>query len=200
MFASQRSFKHKVKYGYVVLYEKHENVDRPFASYPRNRFSNTEIPEKWLESILDESSRMKGLKLESLSDNNMCLFAKIDEGEDIYLNCMMLNYILINYYENHIVGVTKEHRETKVETLNTQYRNMRESGISPISALNYLVEENPFRLLTTRSAKKVFSLYSLILILILRYLKHQCTFLNLQFLFNFTTLQSTSFCPVILGN
>lgn len=81
MFATQ-DIRKKVKYGFIVLCEHDFHIGSPFTSYPRSMFSNTEIPDKWLESILDQYSRLKILNsLErQIPGKNLSLFGKIEEG------------------------------------------------------------------------------------------------------------------------
>ena len=82
MFATQDTPKKKIKYGYLVLCDKNEGALNPFALFPCSMFSHKEIYEKWLTSILDNSSRLKTLHtLDGLvPEKNFCLFGKIDEG------------------------------------------------------------------------------------------------------------------------
>lgn len=80
MFATQEN-SHKTKYGYVVLCDQDVHVGNPFAWYPRAIFSNAEIQEKWLNCILDHSSRLKPLgTLKQIPGKSFSLFGKIDEG------------------------------------------------------------------------------------------------------------------------
>lgn len=81
IFGTQAPVKQKVKYGFVVLCDKDDQVSNPFAVYPRTMFSGKEILDRWLDSILDHSSRLKSLHtLERLPDKNLSLFGKIEDG------------------------------------------------------------------------------------------------------------------------
>lgn len=74
--------KKKIKYDFLVLCDKDDNSPTPFSLYPTSMFSKQEINIKWLESILDESSRLKTLTtLEGLHEKNLSLFGKIEEGK-----------------------------------------------------------------------------------------------------------------------
>lgn len=80
IFATQEP-SNKGKYGFVVLCDKDESVMNPFAVYPRTMFSSVEINERWLDSILDHSSRLRTLPtLERFPNMSLCLFGKIDDG------------------------------------------------------------------------------------------------------------------------
>lgn len=73
--------KKKIKYGYVVLCDKGDDVKKPFSLHQRSLFSK-EIPEKWLDSILDHSSRLKSIQsVSKIEYRNLSLFGKIDEGK-----------------------------------------------------------------------------------------------------------------------
>lgn len=96
-------------------------------------FNNREINERWLDSILDHSSRLKSLNtLERLPNKNLSLFGKIAEG------------------------VLKEDVDAKVKQLNMEYNTMRESGESQVSSLLSLVAKNPYRLLSKSTQKVLF--------------------------------------------
>lgn len=85
--------KTKIKYDFVVLCDLDENVKNPFALYPRGMFSGTEIQDKWLDSILDHSSRLKSLQtLERLP--GFSLFGKIEEGSFYILNLFFLQLLI----------------------------------------------------------------------------------------------------------
>ena len=79
-FATQET-KKKVKYDFLVLLDKDENTTNPFSLFPTSMFTEKEIHLRWLESILDDSSRLKSLNsIEGIQDKNLSLFGKIDEG------------------------------------------------------------------------------------------------------------------------
>ena len=85
LFATQEPKKTKVKYEYIVLCDKDD--PNPFSLYPTSMFSGQEINVKWLESILDDSSRLKNIQtLEMMSEKHLSLFGKIDEGEILIIN------------------------------------------------------------------------------------------------------------------
>lgn len=78
---TQTSKKNKIKYDFVVLCDQDENVLHPFGLYPRGMFTQSEIQDKWMDSILDHCSRIKSLQtLERLPDCRFSLFGKIEEG------------------------------------------------------------------------------------------------------------------------
>ena len=92
-------------------------------------FTSNEIQDRWLDSILDDSSRLKSLQsLDGLQDKEIALFGKVEEG------------------------VPKELLNSTVNSLNTQYESMRASGKTQTSAMISLVQKFPYRLL---SSKKV---------------------------------------------
>lgn len=81
MFATQEPKKKKIRYEFVILCDKDGDAPQPFSLYPTMMFTEDEIQIKWLESILDESSRLKSLNtIESISGKNLSLFGKIEEG------------------------------------------------------------------------------------------------------------------------
>lgn len=69
------------KYDAIVLFEKSSKLEKPFGLYPTSMFAETEIQGKWLNCVLDDSSRMKTLPLESIPDHQFCLFGKFDSGK-----------------------------------------------------------------------------------------------------------------------
>lgn len=92
--ATQNATKSKVQYDFIVLCDKDEDVRNPFALYPRSMFSQREILDKWLHSILDHSSRLKSLDtLERLPDKSLSLFGKIEQG--ILLFKLQNQYLII---------------------------------------------------------------------------------------------------------
>ena len=81
LFATQET-KKKVKYDFVVLCDKDENSQNPFSLFPTSMFSEKEIHVRWLESRLDDSSRLRSLQnLRGIQDRNLSLFGKFDEGK-----------------------------------------------------------------------------------------------------------------------
>lgn len=73
--------KTKVKYDFLVLCDKDDSLQQPFALFPRNMFSPKEIQDRWIDSILDDSSRLKTLHtLEGIANSQFCLFGKFEEG------------------------------------------------------------------------------------------------------------------------
>ena len=138
IFATQDTKKPKVNYAFIVLCDKNEDVLNPFALYPRSMFSENEILERWLDAILDHSSRLKSLHtLERLPHKTLSLFGKIEEG------------------------VPKEQRDAKVNSLNVQYNNLRTSGKTQISSLLSLVAKTPYRMLSKAAKKVIFFKYSI---------------------------------------
>ena len=82
IFATQQDKKKNVKYDFVVLCDKDEHAQEPFSLCPITMFSENEIQVRWLESVLDASSRIKTLQtLEMMPDKSFSLFGKIDAGE-----------------------------------------------------------------------------------------------------------------------
>ena len=91
MFDDTDLTKKKVTYDVLVLCDKDENVKHPFGLYPRAMFSAIEISDRWLDSILDDSSRLKSLNtLQGLQDKQIALFGKVEEG------IILKNYIKLN--------------------------------------------------------------------------------------------------------
>lgn len=70
----------KPKYTFLVLCDKDQNNMSPFAAYPRSIFSNKEIQDRWMDSILDNISRLKTLNSLQIPDKHFSLFGKIDSG------------------------------------------------------------------------------------------------------------------------
>ena len=151
MFGTQDTPKSKLHYDFVVLCDRDPEVMSPFALYPRSMFSTSEILDRWLDSILDHSSRLKPLHtLHGLQDKNLSLFGKIEEGlhKKIIFHIMICNLIIYN------LGVPKEEVHAKVDSLNFQYHKMRTGGETQLSSLLNLVAKNPYRLMS-RPNKKV---------------------------------------------
>ena len=99
MFASQepsQAPRAKVKYAFLVLCDQNEEVQYPFGLYPRSMFSTSEIPDRWLESILDDSSRLKTLRALKITGESLCLFGKIDDG--IYMHKCLITLKKKNIY------------------------------------------------------------------------------------------------------
>ena len=81
IFATQVSPKSQINYAFLVLCDTNEDVKYPFAWYPRSMFNSSEILDRWLQSILDNSSRLKSLHtLERMPEKSLSLFGKIEEG------------------------------------------------------------------------------------------------------------------------
>lgn len=131
--ATQTQSQTAKKYDYLVLCNQDENVRHPFALYPRSMLLTREIPDKWVEAILDNSSRLKSLTtLEGLPGYNFSLFGKIE------------------------AGVSEDLRQAKVNDLNARYASMREDGrMSTSTTLYQLVLKYPYRLISSKSPKKV---------------------------------------------
>ena len=70
----------KVNYGFVVLFDLQKGNEFPFSWYPRSMFSKTEIPDRWLDSVLDMTSRMTKISFERMPNNSLSLFGKIEAG------------------------------------------------------------------------------------------------------------------------
>ena len=80
LFATQETKKNS-KYEFLVLCDKDESSQNPFSLFPTNMFSEREIPVRWLESKLDDSSRLRSLQtLTGIQDKNLSLFGKFSEG------------------------------------------------------------------------------------------------------------------------
>lgn len=129
-----------------------EGVKNPFAAYPISMFSPTEINERWLDSILDHSSRVKTLStLDGMPDQKLSLFGKIDEGIFLYfiLICSRLHKTVFFLYK----GVSKDDIDAKVNSLNMKYSSMRNSGVSQKACMLSLVARNPYRLITKPNNK-----------------------------------------------
>ena len=123
--------KTKVKYDFLVLCDKDEAVKYPFASFPRSMFSAKEVQDRWLDSILDDSSRLKSLNtLEGLPNKQFALFGKIEQG------------------------ISKDLRDSTINSLNIKYDGMRTNGESQTSTLLSLVKIFPYRLISVRSRSK----------------------------------------------
>ena len=108
LFATQEPRKKGVKYEFVVLCDKDDNVPNPFSLYPITMFSENEIQARWLESKLDDSSRIKSLQtLEGIPDKNLSLFGKIDQGTKIRDNTRFLlptqKYFSANFFTYGII-------------------------------------------------------------------------------------------------
>ena len=80
--ATQDVKKGQLNYAFLVLCDKNEEVMNPFGLFPRSMFSSKEILDRWLNSILDHSSRLKSLHT---LDNNLSLFGKIEEGKYFFI-------------------------------------------------------------------------------------------------------------------
>ena len=126
---SQSTTSKKPKYDFLVLCDQDENVQEPFGLFPRAIFSESEIQDKWLDSILDHSSRLKSLQtLERLPGFRFSLFGKIEEGIYIYKSIYIYIYIYIKIYiyslsMKHILKMYNNHlfrglaRSPKIKSL-----------------------------------------------------------------------------------
>lgn len=107
IFATQQQpKKKKTNYEFLVLCDKDEKATEPFSMYPASMFSDNEILGRWLDSILDSSSRLKTIQsLQKSHNKNLCLFGKVPSGIisiiPISLNrCVVFYYIYIYYYRS----------------------------------------------------------------------------------------------------
>lgn len=129
IFATQEP-KKKVKYEYIVLCDKDESSKTPFSLFPITMFTKHEIQEKWLDSILDDSSRLKRLTtLERMPDKIFSLFGKIDEG------------------------LSKDQSETVIKSLNEHFLALRESGENITNSLISMTKKFPYRLTSNKVRK-----------------------------------------------
>ena len=71
----------KKKYPFITLFDRSPNEQKPFGWYPRSMFSEKEIKDRWLSTILDHSSRTKELFFEQIPDRSFSLFGKMDDGK-----------------------------------------------------------------------------------------------------------------------
>ena len=158
IFASQDNPK-KSKYGYVVLCDQDVHVANPFAWYPRSIFTTEEIPEKWLDSILDYTSRLKSLgTFERMPGKNFSLFGKIDDGIPktfiLIFNIICSN--IMNYFSFFCLkGVCQELRDAKINAINAEYNSMRSALLSQAATLTTLVTKYPYRMISLNSIKEV---------------------------------------------
>lgn len=76
-----RSKAMSTSYSHLVLFDKNPKTTGPFGLFPRSIFSKQEIRDHWVESILDDASRMKDLVTLERIPGKFCLFAKIDSGK-----------------------------------------------------------------------------------------------------------------------
>lgn len=69
----------KVTYGYIILFNWKEGVQKPFKIYSRKTFGPTDIMDETIERNLKDEFRMKSLKpLKALPGLNLSLFAKVE--------------------------------------------------------------------------------------------------------------------------
>lgn len=72
---------HTTEYTNLLFFDWAVDNRRPFEIFPRTLFSDKEIKERWLNSILDENSRIMTLPpLKSLPGKTFSLFGKIEKG------------------------------------------------------------------------------------------------------------------------
>ena len=123
----------------MVLFDKTPEVEKPFGLYPRAMFSSREIHDRWIDSMMDHSSRLKTLRsIVSLPRQQLCLFGKIEEGN--YLNINSWVWCML-----YLTGISKEQRNSAVDSLNVQYQTMLSTGSDQTSALYSLVTKFPYR-------------------------------------------------------
>lgn len=67
-------------YAFLTLFDHSDNELRPFGWFPHSMFTKKEIKDSWLDSVLDDASRMKPLTLERIKDQKFSLFGKMEEG------------------------------------------------------------------------------------------------------------------------
>lgn len=126
----------------------------PFAAYPRSMFSAKEIQDRWMDSILDNVSRLKNINSLKIQEKNFCLFAKIDSGIYfiLYLYIFLFTDSLILFLGICIaifIGTTPEQRETKVNALNMEYSSMRVTN-DQTTTLYDMARNHPYRLFSLK--------------------------------------------------
>lgn len=146
MFATQEQKRNKTRYGFVVLCDKDENSKFPFSYHARSNFSEKEILDRWINSILDDSSRLKTLHtLENVQDKQFSLFGKIPEGVNktnlMYCKFFFIKILLLYF----IIGVSTDDIEATLNSLNKYYHGMREGGETQTSSLIAVASKFPYR-------------------------------------------------------
>lgn len=82
------------EYMKVILFQWDINKKRPFDIFPLSMFTTNEIKDKWMESILDQNSRIRTLPmLRSLPGKTFSLFAKIERGKKLLKSTALLQQI-----------------------------------------------------------------------------------------------------------
>lgn len=67
------------QYGFIILFNWDEEIEKPFALFSRNAFSKHEITDRCYSSKLSDEYRIKRLKsLKEFPGNNMSLFSKVE--------------------------------------------------------------------------------------------------------------------------
>ena len=66
-------------YGFVILFNWDEKVQKPFRIFPRKNFSTNDIRDRCYEKVLVDEMRIRKLKpLHSLPGEKWSLFAKVE--------------------------------------------------------------------------------------------------------------------------
>ena len=83
-------------YGFAILFNWDEEVQRPFKIFPRKAFGNDEISERCYTKDLPNDYRIRKLKpLKPLPGQKMSFFAKV---ESCKLTCFIRTIIFINQH------------------------------------------------------------------------------------------------------
>ena len=88
-------------YGFAILFNWDEKVQKPFKIFPRKAFSTDDIRDRCYEKVLVDEMRIRKLKpLKPLPGQKMSLFAKVESCK-YKKKSTFLNYI--KFVDRHIL-------------------------------------------------------------------------------------------------
>lgn len=68
-----------INYGFAILFNWDEKVQKPFKIYPRNSFSTDDIRDRCYDKVLVDEMRIRKLKpIKSLPSQKLSLFGKVE--------------------------------------------------------------------------------------------------------------------------
>ena len=73
---------YKCEFDTVILFQWCAPDKAPFCVFPCSNFSKKEIPESWMQAVIDKTSRLKQLKpIASMEGKILSLYAKCETGK-----------------------------------------------------------------------------------------------------------------------
>lgn len=109
-------------------------------------FSKKEIQEVWIDCVLDPSSRIKNLGLESLPGHDFCLFGKVEAGAFIKIYILIyMAMVIISFIET-----TQEQRNEAILKLNAEFEASMRINPNRNAILKLMVDTYPYRIISSK--------------------------------------------------